>query len=693
MGENHFTRALLRRSNEILNTLDMSQTSLTANHSPTSRRVSLIIWCAFFLWAFLLFVPFDALVVPVGTLDHAWMLALHAEHAARARFGIDVIFTYGPAGFLLAPVYFPSTYLLLLLWRAIFIVILFACLFQILRQCRFSPLAAFVQLAVLTVCLACERTEWNQDPLPMALAVCILILHFFLPRRCIFLTCTALAALPVMGIAKQSYLPIAVLLVSAICIDCLFRHDFRNLLLIAVSLFIGWWLGWCVIGGQQWADFFHFLAVSAVVVRGYVEAMAYSIPPASARTARLLQPRTEQLLTAAFAANCVLVGIVAVLAQWGAAWRQWIGIAALFVLIAFAFKAGCMRPDVAHTGSGAAAMLCMIVICSAPLNWLRRKFTRLLVIIPSLFFFALFLVSASRSVPVLTHTFPIFLSQKTASSARAAVELLMHGDRWQQVRYDAAIAEARASVSPFQLGGHVEVYPSDLMLAIALSKPFIPRPALQSYAAFNELLETADADYLLSSIAPPRILFRIDATDGRFPATDDALSWPLLLSRYAYEGNAGDYLALARRSDALAFSRKLITRENISFDQWFNLPNESSLTWAKMKISQSLFGQAFGTLAHPSSPLLEIRLQDGRILQYRLNRDQAASGFLMSPFISTTNDFRSLIQQVQSQPGSIHPNQVKCFRLVTGDRFDSTEFSPHYDLELDQLVFSKATLP
>ncbi|HEY1685500.1 MAG TPA: hypothetical protein VGG19_12110 [Tepidisphaeraceae bacterium] len=686
----------------------MSPASLLQDNPASIQRPRRIAWCVIFIWAFFLFVPFDAFVVPTGMLDRAWMLALHAEHANGARFGRDIIFTYGPAGFLLSPVYFPATYAIMLFWRALLIIIPFGCFLQILRQCNLSThlpgepgrprheiLARYSIPALITLalCLSCDRMEWNQDPLPVALATIILVLYFFLPRKSIFLTCTTLVALLVLGIAKQSYLGLAALIVAAIFLDCVFRRDLKDILYIGVAVIIGWWLGWCVIGGQHCRDFFHFLAVSSTVARSYLEAMAYSGRPISAQSTRILKPRLEALLIAAFAANCLLVAIAAVATEFRMSRQRWIANGVLILLIAFIFKVGCIRPDVAHTGSGAAAMLCLILICAVPLKWLEGKFARLLIIVPGLFFLALFLASASRSRLVIDRTYPVFLFQETASSVHAAAMFLRHGDQWQRPRFDAALDEARTSVSPFPPGGHVEVYPSDLMLALALSHPFIPRPALQSYAAFDSLVETADADYLRSAAAPQRILFHIDPTDGRFPATDDALSWPVLLSRYRYIGLAGDYFAFAQRPNSLALTRTLLAHQNAVFTQWVTLPSDPALLWAKLTIKQSLWGQALTNFAHASSPLLEIRISNGAVLQYRLNREQAGCGFLISPFISTNDDFLSLIHLVQSPRTRSGANQVISFRLVTADRLDGAEFSPRFDVELYSLAFSSPKSP
>src|SRR4029077_7702222 len=68
-----------------------------------------VVATATLLWTLLALLPlqpwsFDA------TLDGAYPLALSAAFARGAHFGTDVIFTFGPFGFLYRPHYHPATY-------------------------------------------------------------------------------------------------------------------------------------------------------------------------------------------------------------------------------------------------------------------------------------------------------------------------------------------------------------------------------------------------------------------------------------------------------------------------------------------------------------------------------------------------------------------------------------------------------
>jgi hypothetical protein len=54
---------------------------------------------------------------PVLGLDGSWSMALLYFHQHGFQFGRDIIFTYGPLGFLVAPTYFGQVPLFRLIWE------------------------------------------------------------------------------------------------------------------------------------------------------------------------------------------------------------------------------------------------------------------------------------------------------------------------------------------------------------------------------------------------------------------------------------------------------------------------------------------------------------------------------------------------------------------------------------------------
>jgi len=75
---------------------------------------------------------------PARGLDPSWSMSLLYFHQRGLEFGRDVIFTYGPLGFLLAPTYFGHVPLVRALWDLLVIVISRASLVLVMEILRHS---------------------------------------------------------------------------------------------------------------------------------------------------------------------------------------------------------------------------------------------------------------------------------------------------------------------------------------------------------------------------------------------------------------------------------------------------------------------------------------------------------------------------------------------------------------------------
>src|SRR5882724_2475497 len=200
-------------------------------------------------------------------IDNSWALALHAAFAERLQFGTEIIFTYGPWGFL-ARNYDPRTYLLsVIIWSGLALVFLSGG-WQLVRGLRGNRFYAWVWL-VLLAALATTPLGNDFDTRLVLFLMLPLLLHFFTERTGP-IKAALVVALGCLSLVKFTGLIEAALVVVLISADDVFRRRRFPwaLPLWAASLLCFWLLAW-----QRLDGFGPFLLNSWQITAGYMESM------------------------------------------------------------------------------------------------------------------------------------------------------------------------------------------------------------------------------------------------------------------------------------------------------------------------------------------------------------------------------------------------------------------------------------
>jgi hypothetical protein len=178
--------------------------------------------------------------------------------------------------------------------------------------------------------------------------------------------------------------------------------------------------------------------------------------------------------------------------------------------------------------------------------------------------------------------------------------------------------------------GSVDVYGNWQSVAIAHGLDYRPRPVFQSYIAYDAALATMNAAHLRDD-PPQSILFAINFTDHRYPALDDALSWPELLTRYEPVAASRDFLAMRRTKPRTL--RVLRTRTvHGRLGEPMAIPADG-LVWAEIKVETTILGKLLA-FAY-KVPELTIAVDD---VEGRLIRRTAGAGFLLSPVVTQPSE-------------------------------------------------------
>jgi hypothetical protein len=563
-----------------------------------------------------------------SNLDNSWMQVLHLAFERHWQFGRDIVFTYGPWGFLCGG-YSPPTFavsvivwamLSLVFWRAGWRL---ACPLSDHQLVSWFWLMGFIAVTGLSV-------KQSIDLRLAVWSVLLLLLHFFVEDRSITPIQTGLVvSFGVLSLTKFTGLVEAAIVVVIIAADNVFRQKrFPWLALLFVTSVLFFW----VAAGQNPDGLGPFLRNSWRITDGYTEAMT-----------QVGEEETRDVggFLLAAALLVALTGYVA--------WkrhRYWgtLPITGLGFILFLIFKQGYVRYDDEHTVKAALALLATALACLA-VTWpvLRREKPWLGVAGLYLLAGILYFSSSTFRGWYPKNGLQLQLARTFgATNVLAPAKLLQGTDCWQKDN-ETYLRQIRTVFPVPPLEGNADVYPWNQATLLAHGLAYHPRPVIQSYSAYTPELVELNAAFLRSDQAASNILFEIRLVDDRFPSLNDGRSWPELLTRYDVKDITGTFVILKRSATPRPFQLKPFQDRPFHFGEPIPLPatNHGPL-WAEMEINQSVWGVVVSTLYKPPVLTLAVSLRDGRQLRFRLVPGMARSGFLLSPLVNDNASFVAL---------------------------------------------------
>lgn len=611
------------------------EVSATENGRPSWRILAPTLFLL--LLAILLIIPWHPGDSPDGR-DRAWALALHLGFLDELSFGKEIVFSFGPWGFLWLG-YHPATYVGSLFAWAFLSFAFVESLWRIsIRRASWPVSLLAVALAVLVVILKGRDT----------LLITLPVLWYFTGRERVlsarFFVLTIATALAALG--KFSLLVLLAPLAVLLTIDETVRLRRAPLSLVALTASL---LGWWFLAGQPPDDLPDFVRNGLDLAAGYGEAM--TLDPSWSGS-----PLIQFVVASTFVVTSALFLILPILATPKAIYPwPWLDALAIAAAIFFAFKSGFVRWDDGHTAMAFGAVILLMIVCAMifwPTDEKRRSTLLVFVLLGPL----LFADSMNDGT-----------SGRLTQSVRDVLSVVSGGwgdhSRTLGQRYDQFIERSEAMVAEFPLEGSVDVYP-DLLSVVAGQPGYAPRPVPQSYAVLTTDLARLNAEHLRTS-PTDQILFDIAPIDDRFPATDDSLSWPEILSRYDVVRNGASFLLLERRERPRALRIRRLAERTISAAETIAIPDTPRPIWASIRVEKTLVGHVASFLFKTPPVIMRVRTADGESTDFRLPLDLAAGGFLLSPVVSDRDDFASLYERTSGNPAS----RVIEIHIMAAERF------------------------
>jgi hypothetical protein len=569
---------------------------------------------------------------PAAGLDPSWNAALAMATKEGLRFGQDIVFSYGPLGFLHGPyVWYGDLGVLAFLYTAAIYVGFCVALVWALR--RALPLLASAALAFLLIgALA---------PLERSLLLAILgslaLLEKERPPRTILLFAIAggsLAAIEALVKLSTGPIVVAILLIALIGARARWPQVLAFLVVFAVEVSLLW-----ALSGQSLGAVPDFLANTREIISGYSGAMIREVDVAA-----------WKVTAASIAAALTTVALVVACAAGRFRDRRALvaGMALMGIAAFTTFKEGVVRTDAGHLSLYfSAACVLWIAIPWARSRWgwlLAGAVTIALIGLPVRPPEAETNLNPVANLRNAVHHFGNLFSssrrQALTDAGRAGMKATYRLDR-----------ETRAALS----GHSVAIEPWEAGVAWAYELDWEPLPVFQNYSAYTSELDDLNAEAVADQAGPERVLrenpllvlpeFPTRGLDSRFWGWDPPRQQLAVLCNFAPVHTTRRWQVLGRIPNRCGKPR-MVRTVAASEGEAVSVPTPA----AGEIVLARIHGAGIRGLERLTTLLFHARVRrlvvDGN-RSYRLVPETAADGLLLrgrGPFVEAGEGFSPLPQ-------------------------------------------------
>jgi len=608
---------------------------MTTSATPTATAPDVRPWPGrLLLYLLLVVLIFTFPNKPSADLDSSWRMALGQFLLEGLQFGHDVVFTYGPLGFLMGKTYYGSVPLFnaLLAWQ-LFAALSFAAIIMMWGERLAGRPRLFFYVFFLLFGIPYE------DALHMLM---IALTGFELLRRLgrpwAWSTALLLMLLGVLGDIKFTNLMLGLIIVGAGVAHELWHRRFR-----AAAGLAAWYLGaflvvW-LLCRQSLLNLPEYFLNSWYVSQGYQAVMGIATPPGP-------------LLKGAIVLSVLAVYALFTLAVHADRPRTLARTVLLGAFVYLNWKHGFVRADGHMIGFFYCALL-PIVTFPLLLDDAAGRFLRLkrwgLVLTGVLCLFGL-RDALPGVVDQALGGFQAKIWDNVIKVTRSETLLAYYDTELSHVRTGTEMPRTLATVG----GASVDIIGYDQAYALFNRLNFRPRPVFQSYSAYTRELAGLNADFYRSDLAPDYVLLRVNSIDERLPGMDDSAVLYLITHRYDFVLSEKAFQLWRRKPGAFDYAplapQPLPVRELALGESWSLAEYADRKLWLEADLRPSLLGHLRNFLYKPPHLYLELEDTAGKTSTYRMAPSIGRAGFILSPMVE---DLMSFINFAAGEPGRV----------------------------------------
>jgi hypothetical protein len=589
-------------------------------------------------------------------LDASWQIMLIHAHAAGLQFGRDIIFTWGPWGFLCSLTNLGTTAAVpILIWQVGGQLLIAFALVTLTRS--LAPWRRFVFVASLLA------FHWLfQDTVYFVLIALIAIGALMRPEASLVRLMAWTLALGFLSQIKFTYFVLSGAAVLAAMACWIGRGSWKRSGCLAGAYAFGVVGAW-IAAGQNLDNFFPYVRRSLEISSGYADAMGFD----------------ESGLLFAWGCALALLCILFV-------WRVWRTVpegafaAGAAAYLAFSFlvmwKESYIRADIVPLGGHVFGFFTYVLILAPALPGLLFRAKRWHWFDCSVL---LCLAGIASFDPDYYRTGPRVAWQLAYGQMEALRRLGDLPADWQRSFEEASVAASLPRIKQAVGGGTVDVFNYSTGIALLNGLRLSSRPIFQSYSAYTPSLEGYNLRFYQSDRAPDFLLWKNENVDGRCPGQDDAMLVAALPGHYEPMFEENGYWLFRKESPVSAVQpeRRLVLHRSVRLSDEIELasPIEQAV-WLQADAVPNNLGRLRSMLYKPALINIVTTDDEGHQRSWRLLPRVARAGFILVPTLSDGSDLAFLMKgDARSRVKSFH--------------FDSPgtqgEFWSHVDVSVFQM--------
>lgn len=572
-------------------------------------------------------------------VDTSLSAVLHYAHQHHLQYGTDIVFTYGPLGFLTFFYYYPHAFAAQVIAHFILGFAAASGLCLIASGLRWI----WGTLLVLTF-IWVTANAWPRTDVIINIALfCWSLLCLIESGRRLHFCVVIFALLAALGaLTKVSFMIIGVGGVTVLSLDLLARRQIKVAGSLICFFIFAFLLGW-TLAGQRVANLAAFLTNSIAAVQSYSSAMGWE-----GADAVRFRGMVWAILTLALVLGVALTSFE----QNSRETKVRRGL--VFIWVSFflfsIWKHGFVRVDRFHVVMALSfAPVAALALLALPVKsrafWLVRVLSLACWLLPILALERFYLPGwwASIKQPFASfadHVSCFVMPRRYHQHLDAAFEINRRAARLPYCREHVGNAP-------------VDVFGQDLGYAVVNGFNYDPRPVWQSYFVATARLARLNEQFYLSPRQPEFVLFRFGALDMKIPSLEDGRVLVQLLCNYELLGVEEHFLLLrARASEPIR--RTLLAEGTVQLGQPIDLqPYQDANVWLEIVLHPSIAGHLRQLLYRPATLRLAAWQEPGRnrLIRNRAPASMLQAGFLASPLLRNEND----VLDLYNSGALIHP--------------------------------------
>ena len=586
-----------------------------------------------------------------GGLDPSWVRVLFYAHQQNLQFGRDVIFTWGPLGYLLFPV--DTTVMLSSFLLPFALLLPFGIVF--FRKKSLGDLAFLALFTVVSICY-CSAYDVFVFLFP-------LLIWYILEEEKPWIKYGGLAYSSILGAfcVLIKFMCAPVIVFSLLLADAMLLRRKRIVLGLPVFLvFLP--LIWRFSAGQALSNLGHFFLYSWHMATGYSYAMTCSIES------------SWWILLSIYGA-AVVFALVVYASGKKESCRPILDRICYILLPASALFIVCKYGIGRLDGPHIVLSMCYLLLvgtffCTDP--GVEAKWRWLLIVF--------FVVLLGGTMIIFSETFPFLyqnlnLYAKIVLSVFLAVMLIYvlrkyaPGDRvcrcfqvlclpafvlWtlcdqfvpRITQFDELITRLpklgllpAGNVSPSAPAA--DCFSHEIQQLLRSKMRYSPRLVFQSYAAYTPLLLRKNAEHFEYDSGPEYISYGAQELDEILPSTFDTLALRRIMQNY--EPVPGQKLLRKKKARPAPMRLKEVKTIHTKFKRRFVVPQELDQVWMSIDLHGTPLGFVVKNAIRPAAVFMKIVLYDNRRFTNKIIPENCGVPFLISPYLQSWSELGALL--------------------------------------------------